>query len=84
MLGRPHFARHGRGRGGFAVAQHAGSHAADSGISFRVISTRGGVEARETPLMRDRVDAVVAGGDTLTLELRASGSIPYTQIRAFN
>jgi hypothetical protein len=34
--------------------------------------------------MRDRVDAVIAGGDTLTLELRSSGSVPYDQIRAFN
>ena len=51
---------------------------------FRVVAKNGTAAVGFTPLMRDRVDAVVAGGDTLTLELRASGSIPYTQIRAFN
>ena len=63
---------------------NAGSHAADSGISFRVISTRGGVEARETPLMRDRVDAVATSGTGFTLELAIAGSTAYDKVKAFN
>jgi hypothetical protein len=34
--------------------------------------------------MRDRIDAVATGGNTLTLELRQNGSVPYGQIKAFN
>jgi flagellar basal-body rod modification protein FlgD len=55
-----------------------------TGASFRVVAKNGTASVGFTPLMRDRVDAVIAGGDTLTLELRASGSVPYDQIRAFN
>jgi flagellar basal-body rod modification protein FlgD len=54
------------------------------GERFRVVARSGSANVSFTPLMRDRVDAVLAGGDTLTLELRNSGSVPYTQIRAFN
>ena len=35
-------------------------------------------------LVRDKVDAVSTGGDTLTLELDRSGSVPYASIKAFN
>jgi hypothetical protein len=55
-----------------------------TGERFRVVAKNGTASVGFTPLMRDRVDAVVAGGDTLTLELRTSGSVPYDQIRAFN
>ena len=51
---------------------------------FRINASTGAQTVAATPLMRDRVDAVVAGGDTLTLELRSSGTVPYSQIRAFN
>jgi flagellar basal-body rod modification protein FlgD len=54
------------------------------GQRFRVVAKSGSANVSFTPLMRDRVDAVLAGGDALTLELRHSGSVPYTQIRAFN
>ncbi|MEO6410585.1 MAG: flagellar hook assembly protein FlgD [Burkholderiaceae bacterium] len=54
------------------------------GERFRVVARSGTVAVAATPLMRDRVDAVATGGDTLTLELRSSGSVPYSQIRAFN
>jgi flagellar basal-body rod modification protein FlgD len=57
---------------------------ASIGQRFRVVAKSGSANMSFTPLMRDRVDAVLAGGDTLTLELRHSGSVPYTQIRAFN
>jgi flagellar basal-body rod modification protein FlgD len=75
-------------------AQGSGSHSFDwtppsgvdpaLGASFRVVAKSGATTLSSTALMRDRVDAVLAGGDTLSLELRSSGTVPYTQIRAFN
>ena len=57
---------------------------ADGGLHFRVVATSGAATLTSTALMRDRVDAVSAGGDTLTLELEHSGQVPYDQIKAFN
>jgi flagellar basal-body rod modification protein FlgD len=71
------------GRHGFEWTPAAGVDPA-TGERFRVVAKNGTASVGFTPLMRDRVDAVVAGGDTLTLELRTSGSVPYDQIRAFN
>jgi flagellar basal-body rod modification protein FlgD len=73
----------GSGRHGFEWTPPAGVDPA-LGERFRVVAKSGPSDVGFTPLMRDRVDAVVAGGDTLTLELRASGTVPYSQIRAFN
>jgi hypothetical protein len=55
-----------------------------TGSAFRVLAKNGTANVGFTPLMRDRVDAVIAGGDTLMLELRTSGAIRYDDIRAFN
>ncbi len=71
------------GRHGFEWTPPAGVDPA-TGDTFRVVARNGAANVGFTPLMRDRVDAVIAGGDTLTLELRHSGSVPYDQIRAFN
>jgi flagellar basal-body rod modification protein FlgD len=71
------------GRHGFEWTPPAGVDPA-TGATFRVVARNGAANVSNTPLMRDRVDAVVAGGDTLMLELRNSGSVPYDQIRAFN
>jgi flagellar basal-body rod modification protein FlgD len=71
------------GRHGFEWTPPAGVDPA-TGATFRVVARNGAANVGNTPLMRDRVDAVVAGGDTLMLELRNSGSVPYDQIRAFN
>jgi flagellar basal-body rod modification protein FlgD len=71
------------GRHGFEWTPPAGVDPA-TGATFRVVAKNGAANVGNTPLMRDRVDAVVAGGDTLMLELRNSGSVPYDQIRAFN
>jgi flagellar basal-body rod modification protein FlgD len=73
----------GSGRHGFEWTPPEGVDAA-LGQRFRVVAKSGTADVSSTALMRDRVDAVVAGGDTLTLELRISGSVPYTLIRAFN
>ena len=71
------------GRHGFEWTPKAGVDAT-LGSSFRVVAKLGAASVAATPLMRDRVDAVVTGGDSLTLELRSNGSVPYSLIRAFN
>jgi len=52
--------------------------------TFRVVAQAGGVPVTTTPLMLDRVDAVATGGDTLKLDLRASGRVDYERIKIFN
>ena len=71
------------GRHGFEWTPPQGLDAA-LGDRFRVVARSGAAAVAATPLMRDRVDAVATGGDTLTLELRFNGSVAYSQIRAFN
>ena len=56
----------------------------DTNLTFRVTATSGATTLSSTALMRDKVDAVSTGGDTLTLELDRSGSVPYASIKAFN
>ena len=56
----------------------------DTNLTFRVTATSGATTLSSTPLMRDKVDAVSTAGDTLTLELESSGSVPYSKIKAFN
>ncbi len=73
----------GSGRHGFEWTPPAGVDAT-LGERFRVVARSGGTNVNATPLMRDRVDAVATGGDSLTLELRLNGSVSYSQIRAFN
>jgi flagellar basal-body rod modification protein FlgD len=73
----------GAGRHGFEWKPPAGVDAA-LGDRFRIVARSGAAAVSATPLMRDRVDAVATGGDSLTLELRLSGSVDYSQIKAFN
>ena len=73
----------GAGRHGFEWVPPAGVDAT-LGDRFRVVARSGAAAMPATPLMRDLVDAVATGGDTLTLELRHSGSVAYSQIKAFN
>ena len=74
-------------------AQSAGRHGfdwpaekidANAGLTFRVTATSGAATLSTTALMRDRVDAVSTGGDTLTLELERSGMVTYDKVKAFN
>ena len=78
-------------------AQSAGSHAfewAAKGVAggvpdgaayrFRVVATQGTTAVAATPLMRDRVEAVNAGGSTLQLELEQGGVVAYDKVRAFH
>jgi flagellar basal-body rod modification protein FlgD len=73
----------GSGRHGFEWTPPEGVEAS-LGQRFRIVAKSGTANVTSTPLMRDRVDAVIAGGDQLTLELRNSGSVAYADIRAFN
>jgi flagellar basal-body rod modification protein FlgD len=74
-------------------AESAGVHSFDwpsgtatsaSGLTFRVSATSGGVTTPATALMRDRVDAVSTAGNSFTLELQNSGTVPYSSVKAFN
>ena len=56
----------------------------DTNLTFRITATSGATKLSSTALMRDRVDAVNTGGDTLMLELARSGDVPYATIKAFN
>ena len=62
----------------------AGSATDASGLRFRVTATSGATSVASTALMRDRIDAVATGGDSLTLELARLGSVPYASVKAFN
>jgi flagellar basal-body rod modification protein FlgD len=62
----------------------AGSATEASGLRFRVTATSGATSVASTALMRDRIDAVATGGDSLTLELARSGAVPYASVKAFN
>ena len=53
-----------------------------SGYRFRVSATQGSSAVAVTPLMRDRVEAVSAGGTALQLDLQYSGSVAYDKVRA--
>jgi flagellar basal-body rod modification protein FlgD len=72
----------GAGRHGFDW--NAGDVADPAGYRFRVSARLGSAEVSNTPLMLDRVQAVASGSDGLTLDLERSGSLPYTEVRAFN
>ena len=74
-------------------AQKAGRHNFDwpargadpeSGLRFRVVATNGAAAVPATALMHDKVQAVNTGGDSLTLELQRSGSVPYASVKSFN
>ena len=62
----------------------SGTATSDSGLTFRVSATSGGVATTATALMRDRVDAISTSGTTFNLELENSGTVPYSAIKAFN
>jgi flagellar basal-body rod modification protein FlgD len=62
----------------------AGTATDASGLTFRVTAKSGATTLTATPLMRDLVDAVSTSGNSLTLELQKSGSVPYSAIQAFN
>lgn len=62
----------------------AGTATNDSGLTFRVSATTGGVATTATALMRDRVTAVATGGSELRLELARSGAVTWSAVKALN
>lgn len=52
--------------------------------TFKVVAKRGTADVTATTLMHDRVDAVNTDAGGLTLETRNSGSVAYSDIKAFN
>jgi flagellar basal-body rod modification protein FlgD len=74
-------------------AQSAGLHgftwdatgvADGANYSFRVSATSGGSKLTPTPLMRDRVVAVSTDGNGLKLQTDYSGSVAFSDVKAFN
>jgi flagellar basal-body rod modification protein FlgD len=63
---------------------NAGSNATATGVTFRVNATSGSTKLGATALMHDTVSAINTSGDTLTLELKNSGNVAYSQVKAFN
>ena len=55
-----------------------------TGLTFRVSATSGSTPLASTALMRDRVDAVSTSGDALMLQLRNSGTVAYSTVKAIN
>jgi len=62
----------------------AGTATSTSGLRFRVTATSGATSTAATTLIRDTVNAVTTSGNTFSLELATSGTVPYSSIRAFN
>jgi flagellar basal-body rod modification protein FlgD len=52
--------------------------------TFRVVAKSGTSDVSSTSLMRDRVNAVTTNGSSLTLELQNSGTVAYSDVKAFN
>lgn len=67
-----------------AFTWDASGQAADAKLSFRVTAKSGTLDVASTALMRDRVLAVSASGSTLVLETERSGSVAYSDVKAFN
>jgi flagellar basal-body rod modification protein FlgD len=62
----------------------SGSATSSSGYTFRVTATSGGVTVPSTALMSDIVDAVSTSGNTINLELKRAGTVPYSSVVALN
>lgn len=62
----------------------AGERTAADGLRFRVTALTGTTPSEVTELMRDRVGAVSTRGNTMNLELLNAGTLPYSEVRAFN
>ncbi|MBL0727577.1 flagellar hook assembly protein FlgD [Piscinibacter sp. HJYY11] len=63
---------------------NAGTNATATGVTFRVTAMSGSTKLDSTPLMHDTVTAINTSGDSLTLELKNSGNVAYSQVKAFN
>ena len=62
----------------------AGTATNDGKLTFRVTATLGTSSVTSTALMRDRVEAVSTSGNSLNLELRNTGTVAYSSVKALN
>ncbi len=76
------WARSGAGRHAFEWP--AGTVADGDGYRFKVSALSGSANVLGGTLMRDHVTAVSTAGDSLSLELRHAGTVPYADVKAFN
>jgi flagellar basal-body rod modification protein FlgD len=72
----------GSGRHGFAWP--AGKVQDGEGYRFRVTASSGTASVLGGTLMRDTVQSVSSAGNSLNLQLRHSGAVPYESVKAFN
>jgi flagellar basal-body rod modification protein FlgD len=63
---------------------NAGTATNDSGLRFRVTSRLGSVNTTATALMRDTVDAISTSGTGFNLQLARTGTVAYSDVKAFN
>ena len=54
------------------------------GYRFRVSASSGTASVLGGTLMRDQVESVSSAGNSLNLQLRHSGDVPYDTVKAFN
>ena len=73
-----------QGAGGHGFSWPAQDLPDGAPFRFRVVANSGPIAVPVTPLMRDRVEAVSTVGKQLMLETRDSGSVAYSEVRAFN
>jgi flagellar basal-body rod modification protein FlgD len=78
----------GSGRHSFEWAA-AAKGVADTGdggapYTFRVVATQGTVAVPAQALMQDRVTAVASKGNGLVIDTQYSGSVAYSDVKAFN
>ena len=73
-----------------AAGRHSFDWALKNGIkaenvaAFQVTAVGAGQAVAASTLKRDSVRSVVADGNQITLELTGGGTVPYSQVKAFN
>ena len=72
----------GSGRHGFEWP--AGKVQDGDGYRFRISASSGTASVLGGTLMRDQVESVRSAGNSLSLQLRHSGDVPYETVKAFN
>lgn len=70
------------GRHGFTY--EAPGVSSGAGLRFRVVATSGATSVAATPLVSDQVTSVSTQDNQLMLELRRSGPLAYSQVKAFS
>jgi flagellar basal-body rod modification protein FlgD len=70
------------GRHGFTY--EAPGVSSGAGLRFRVVATSGAASVAATPLVSDQVTSVSTQDNQLMLELRRSGPLAYSQVKAFS